>query len=64
MENKNVIGTIMHATLTKKEIIEIINRTFPDEEVGNYGKIVQVETVVAKDGTKMQSVCFCKPLNV
>lgn len=39
MENRNVIETVVHTTLTKRELIDLINKSFPDEEVGNYGQI-------------------------
>lgn len=64
MENRNVIETVNHAALTKRELLEVINKTFPDDEVGNHGQIAQVETTIMTDGTKMQSICFGKPLNI
>lgn len=64
MENRNVIETVVHTALTKRELIELINKSFPDEEVGNHGQIAQVETVIMTDGAKMQSICFGKQLNV
>lgn len=64
MENRNVIETVVHIALTKRELIELINKSFPDEEVGNYGQIAQLITTTMSDGTKMQDVCFGKILKV
>ena len=64
MENRNVIETVIHTALTKRELLELINKTFPDDEVGIYGQVAQVETTIMSDGTKMQSICFGKPLNI
>lgn len=64
MENRNVIETVIHTALTKKELIELINKTFPDEEVGDYGQIAQVSTTTMSNGIKMQNVCFGKILKV
>ena len=64
MENRNVIETVVHTALTKRELIDLINKSFPDDEVGNYGQIAQVETTIMTDGTKMQSICFGKQLNI
>mgnify|MGYP000381237269 FL=1 len=54
MKNRNVIETVIHTALTKRELLEVINKTFPDDEVGNHGQIAQVETTIMTDGTKMQ----------
>lgn len=64
MKNRNVIETVIHTALTKRELLEAINKTFPDDEVGNHGQIAQVETTIMTDGTKMQSICFGKQLNI
>lgn len=64
MGNRNVIESVCHTQLTKKEVLELINKTFPDEEVGNHGQIAQVTTTEMTDGTKMQSICFGKIFNV
>jgi hypothetical protein len=64
MKNRNVIETVIHTALTKRELLEVINKTFPDDEVGNHGQIAQVETTIMTDGTKMQSICFGKQLNI
>ena len=39
MKNTNRIDSVQHISLTKKDIIELIENTFPDEEVGNYGQV-------------------------
>ena len=62
MENRNVIETVVHTALTKRELIELINESFPDEEVGTHGQIAQVSTTTMSDGTKMQNICFGKIL--
>ena len=64
MENRNFIETVVHTALTKRELIDLINKSFPDEEVGDHGQIAQVETTIMTDGTKMQSICFGKQLNI
>lgn len=64
MEKRNVMESVQHTQLTKKEVLELINKTFPDEEVGNHGQIAQVTTTEMTDGTKMQSICFGKIFNV
>lgn len=64
MENRNVIETVIHTSLTKRELIDLINKSFPDEEVGNHGQIAQLSTTTMSDGTKMQNVCFGKILKV
>ena len=60
MEKRNVIDSVYHTRLTKKEILELIDKTFPDEEVGNHGQVAQLTTTEMSDGTKMQSICFGK----
>ena len=64
MENRNVIETVIHTALTKRELIDLINKSFPDEEVGNHGQIAQLSTTTMSDGTKMQNICFGKILKV
>ena len=64
MENRNIIETVVHTALTKRELIDLTNKSFPDEEVGNYGQIAQLSTTTMSDGTKMQNVCFGKILKV
>ena len=62
LENRNFIETVVHTALTKRELIESINKSFPDEEVGNNGQIAQLTTTIMSDGTKMQNICFGKIL--
>lgn len=64
MEKRNVIDNMQYTSLTKKEVLELIDKTFPDEEVGNHGQIAQVTTTEMSDGTKMQSICFGKMFKV
>lgn len=64
MKNRNVIDSVKHINLTKKDMLELINRTFPDEEVGNFGQIAQLTITEMTDGTKMQSICFGKIFDV
>lgn len=64
MENRNVIDKVEHINLTKKDMLELINKTFPDEEVGNFGQIAQLTITEMTDGTKMQSICFGKIFDV
>ena len=64
IENRNVIDTVQHTHVTKKELLELIDKAFPDEEVGNYGQIAQITTTRMTDGAKMQSICFGKIFEV
>lgn len=64
MEKRNVIDNMQYTSLTKKEVLELIDKTFPDEEVGNHGQIAQITTTEMSDGTKMQSICFGKMFKV
>ena len=64
MKNRNVIDSVKHINLTKKDMLELINKTFPDEEVGNLGQIAQLTITEMTDGTKMQSICFGKIFDV
>ena len=63
-EKRNVIEWIQHTQLTKKDLIDLINKDFPDEEVGTHGQIASVVTTRMTDGTIMQSVCFGTILSV
>ena len=49
--NRNVIEIVLHTALTKRELIELINEAFPDEEVGNHGQIAHLSTTITSDGT-------------
>ena len=64
MKNRNVIDSVKHINLTKNDMIELINKTFPDEEVDKFGQIVQLTITEMTDGTKMQSICFGKIFDV
>lgn len=64
MKNRNIIDSVKHINLTKKDMLELINKTFPDEEVGDFGQIVQLTITEMTDGTKMQSICFGKIFDV
>ena len=64
MENRNVIDRVQHTTVTKTEFLALIDKAFPDEEVGNHGQIAQITTTEMTDGTKMQSICFGKIFEV
>ena len=63
MENRNTLDSMIQYTVSKRELIDAIRRTFPDDEVGYDGKIAQVTITEMTNGTKMQSVCFGKILN-
>ena len=64
MENRNVIESVQHTGLSKNELLELIKKTFPDEEVGYHGQVAQITTTMMTGGTKMQSVCFGKIFEV
>ena len=55
---------MQHNAVTKQELLNIINKTFPDNEVGNYGQIAQITTIEMDDMTRAQSICFGKILEV
>lgn len=63
-DKRNVIESVQNTQLTKKKLINLINESFPDEEVGIYGQIAHVITTKMTDGTIMQSVSFGKILSV
>lgn len=60
MKNRNVIETISRMDLTKKELIEMIERNFPDNEVGTHGTIAEITNTTMTDGTIMQGIMFGK----
>lgn len=62
MKNRNEIEMVTNDKLTKRELIEVINKTFPDDEIGDKGIIAYISTTEMTDGTLMQSVCFGKIL--
>jgi hypothetical protein len=64
MKSRNVIEAIQHSNMTKERLINMINKNFPDEEVGKQGSIAQVITTRMTDGTIMQSICFGKILDI
>lgn len=64
MENRNAIKIVQHNAVTKQELLNIINKTFPDNEVGNYGQVAQITTIEMDDMTRAQSICFEKILEV
>lgn len=64
MKNINAIDSIKHINLTKKDMLELINNNFLDEEVGDFGQIAQLTITEMTDGTKMQSICFGKIFDV
>ena len=56
-EKRNVIDNVQHTSLSKKELIELIRKTFPDEEVGYHGQVAQITTTTMTDGTK-NAICL------
>ena len=64
MKNRNEIEIVTNDKLTKRELIDAINKTFPDDEIGDQGIIVYISTTEMTDGTLMQSVCFAKILEL
>lgn len=62
MSKRNVIESISNKQLTKKDVINMINNAFPDEEVGTHGTIATVTMTELTDGTIMESVTFGKRL--
>ena len=60
MKNRNEIEIVTNDKLTKRELIDAINKTFPDDEIGDQGIIVYISTTEMTDGTLMQSVCLVK----
>lgn len=61
MENKvNMVKGATHGLVSKEDLIKAINKAFPDDDI----LIASVTTVEMTDGTKMQSICFGKILDV
>lgn len=60
MKNRNEIEIVTNDKLTKRELIDAINKTFPDDEIGDQGIIAYISTTEMTDGTKMQTICFGK----
>lgn len=64
MKNRNEIEIVTNDKLTKRELIDAINKTFPDDEIGDQGIIAYISTTEMTDGTKMQTICFGKMLEL
>ena len=64
MKNRNEIEIVTTDKLTKRELIDAINKTFPDDEIGDQGIIAYISTTEMTDGTKMQTICFGKILEL
>lgn len=54
------ISQIVHKSLSKKELIDIIEKTFPEEYIG---RICEVTSVVDDDKIVSQSITFGRTLN-
>lgn len=44
MKNRNEIEIVTNDKLTKRELIDAINKTFPDDEIGDQGIIAYIST--------------------
>lgn len=64
MKNRNEIEIVTNDKLTKRELIDAINKTFPYDEIGDQGIIAYISTTEMTDGTKMQTICFGKILEL
>ncbi len=64
MKNRNEIEIVTNDKLTKRELIDAINKTFSDDEIGDQGIIAYISTTEMTDGTKMQTICFGKILEL
>lgn len=64
MKNRNEIEIVTNDKLTKRELIDAINKTFYDDEIGDQGIIAYISTTEMTDGTKMQAICFGKILEL
>ena len=64
MKYRNEIEIVTNDKLTKRELIDAINKTFPDDEIGDQGIIAYISTTEMTDGTKMQTICFGKILEL
>lgn len=64
MKNRNEIEIVTNDKLTKRELIDAINKTFPDDEIGDQGIIAYISTTEMTDGTKMQTIYFGKILEL
>ena len=64
MKNRNEIEIVTNDKLTKRELIDAINKNLPDDEIGDQGIIAYISTTEMTDGTKMQTICFGKILEL
>ena len=64
MKNRNEIEIVTNDKLTKRELIDAINKTFPDDEIGDQGIIAYISTTEMTDGTKMQTIWIGKILEL
>ena len=60
MKNRNVIDRVQHTNVTKKELIALIDKAFPDEEVGNHGQIAQITTTEMTTQFPTRAKLACK----
>ena len=63
-DKRDVIESVQNTALTKKKLFDLINKSFPDDEVGAFGQIAHITTTRMTDGTVMQTICFGKILDV
>lgn len=56
VDEKLTIDAVTTHTLTKQELLNAINRTFPDTQVYPTSKIAVVTETKLRDGTKKQQV--------
>lgn len=63
-EKRNVIERVSHDSVTKEDLIDLINKTFSNEEGSRYSQIAEITTVVMTDGTKQQSIVFGKQFKI
>ena len=56
VEEKLTIDSVTTQTFTKQELIEAINKTFPDTQVYPNSKIATLTETKLRDRTKMQTI--------
>lgn len=64
MKNRNVIVSVAHKSVTKSELLALIEKTFPNDGVPDLGNIAAITITEMTDGTTMQSVTFGKVLDI
>lgn len=60
--DKKAIMSSGNRLCTKKDIMKIIDRIFPNDEVNMHDNIAVITTITSKDGSIHQTITFSKIL--